>query len=61
MDVLAVCLMPNHFHHVVRSYSDRDLGQWMQWLLTFHARHYHHRYRSNDHVWQGRFQGITNL
>ena len=58
LDVLAACLMPNHFHLVLRPYSDRDLGRLMQWLLTSHVRRYHRRYRSSGHVWQRRFKAF---
>ena len=58
LDVLAACLMPNHIHLVLRPYSDRDLGRWMQWLLTSHVRRYHRRYGSSGHVWQGRFKAF---
>jgi hypothetical protein len=34
MRILAYCLMPNHFHLVLRPYGDGDLGRWMQWLMT---------------------------
>jgi putative transposase len=30
----------------------------MQWLLTAHVRRYHQHYRSNGHVWQGRFKAF---
>jgi len=58
LDVLAACLMPNHLHLVLRPYSDRDLGRWMQWLLTAHVRRFHRRYGSSGHVWQGRFKAF---
>jgi putative transposase len=56
MRVLAYCVMPNHL--ALRPYSDRDLGRWMQWLLTAHVRRYHQHYRSSGHVWQGRFKAF---
>ena len=34
VDLLGYCLMPNHFHVVVRPRADGDLGRWVQWLLT---------------------------
>ena len=34
VDLLGYCLMPNHFHLVLRPHRDGDLGRWMQWLLT---------------------------
>ena len=50
VDVLAYCLMPNHFHLVLRPHGDGDLGRWMQWLLTAHARRYHRHYGTTGHV-----------
>jgi putative transposase len=58
MRVLACCVMPNHFHLALWPRSDRDLGRWMQWLLTAHVRRYHRHYRSSGHVWQGRFKAF---
>jgi putative transposase len=58
MRVLAYCVMPNHFHLVVWPRSDKDLGRWMQWLLTAHVRRYHQHHRSSGHVWQGRFKAF---
>jgi REP element-mobilizing transposase RayT len=55
VDILGYCLMPNHFHLVLRPRADGDLGRWMQWLLTAHARRYHRHYGTSGHVWQGRF------
>ena len=59
MDVLGYCLMPNHFHLVLRPHGDGDLGRWMQWLLTAHAQRYHRHYGTSGHVWQGRFKAFS--
>ncbi len=58
MRVLSYCLMPNHFHLVLWPHGDRDLGRWMQWLMTSHVRRYHRHYESSGHVWQGRFKAF---
>lgn len=58
MRVLGYCLMPNHFHLVLRPHGDGDLGRWMQWLLTSHVRRYRRHYGSSGHVWQGRFKAF---
>ena len=58
IDLLGYCLMPNHFHMIVRTDRDGDLGRWMQWLLTAHARRYHRHYGTTGHVWQGRFKAF---
>lgn len=58
LDLLAVCLMPNHFHLVARPLGDLDLSDWMHWLLTTHVRRHHGRQQSTGRVWQGRFKAF---
>jgi putative transposase len=58
LEVLDYCLMPNHFHLVLRPRGDGDLGRWMQRLLTMHAQRYHRHYHTSGHVWQGRFKAF---
>jgi putative transposase len=56
LPILAACLMPNHVHLVVRPPDNAMLARWMQWLFTTHARHYHEKYGTSGHVWQGRYK-----
>ena len=56
--VLAACLMPNHFHLVVRPAADDDFGAWARWLFTTHVRWHHARYQSSGHIWQGRYKAF---
>jgi putative transposase len=58
VDILGYCLMPNHFHLVLRTRADGDLGRWVQWVLMAHARRYHRHYHTTGHVWQGRFKAF---
>ena len=58
INILAYCLMPNHFHMVVLPAKAEGLSRWMQWLMTSHVRRYHHFYGTNGHVWQGRFKSF---
>jgi putative transposase len=53
VDVLGYCLMPNHFHLVIRPHAAGDLGRWIQWLLTAHVRRHHRHYGKTGRVWQG--------
>ena len=61
VDIHGYCLMPNHFHPVLRPRADGDLGRWMRWLLTAHAQRYHRHYKMTGHVWQGRFKALLRL
>lgn len=56
--VIGCCLMPNHFHLIVRPRGDSDLSTWMQWLMTSHVRRHHRRYGTSGHVWQGRYKSF---
>jgi putative transposase len=58
VDLFGYCLMPNHFHLVLRLHHDGDLGRWMRWLLTAHAQRYHRHYNTTGHVWQGRYKAF---
>jgi putative transposase len=57
---LAYCLMPNHFHFVLRPLADGDLARFMFWLTTVHAKRWHraHGSASNGHVYQGRYKAL---
>ena len=50
--------MPNHFQLVLEPAHRTALSQFMQWLLTSHARRYHKHYGSSGHIWQGRFKSF---
>jgi putative transposase len=58
VDILGYCLMPNHFHLVIRPRGDGDLGRWMRRLLTSHAQRYHREYQTSGHVWHGRYKAF---
>jgi len=54
--LLAVCLMPNHVHLVVRPRQDGDIAAWISWLFTTHVRRHHCKYGTTGRLWQGRYK-----
>jgi putative transposase len=56
--ILSACLMPNHFHLVMRPAAAHDLAQWMHWVFTTHVRWHHAKYGSSGRLWQGRFKAF---
>jgi putative transposase len=58
LDVLAACLMPNHFHLVVMPADRADISRWMHWLLTTHTQRFHRCHDTCGRVWQGRFKAF---
>jgi putative transposase len=58
--LLTYCLMPNHWHLVVRPGTDEALGRWMGWVGVTHVRRHHEHYhtRGGGHLYQGRFKSF---
>jgi len=59
IDIYAYCLMPNHFHLLLKTYRGESLSQGMQWFTTTYVRRYHRLRRSSGHVWQGRYKSFA--
>ena len=58
--LFAYCLMPNHWHLVLRTTHDGELSPYMQWVTTTHMRRWHaHRGTAGTGpVYQGRFKSF---
>jgi len=54
--LLGSCLMPNHFHLVLRPDEPAALARWMQ--QTAHVRRHHLRHGTGGRLWQGRFKAF---
>ncbi len=54
----AYCLMPNHYHFVLKPLRADHLSKWIHWLTTVHAGRYHHHFQTSGHIWQDRFKNI---
>ena len=59
LQILAFCLMPNHFHMCVSTAHGPNISQFMQWLLTAHVRRVHSLKKTSGHIWQGRFKSFS--
>jgi putative transposase len=56
--VFAYCLMPDHFHVVLRPQETGVVSRWVHWLLTCHVHHHHQIHKTKGHLWQGRFRAF---
>lgn len=61
VDVFAYCLMPNHFHLLVRPTMDGQLAEFMRLATVIHSVRWHHRRRSQGTgcVYQGRYKAFA--
>ncbi len=60
IDLLAYCVMPNHFHLVVGPIRGGDLSAFMRWFTATHSKRWHgHRGTTGTgSVYQGRFKAF---
>ena len=58
LPILSYCLMPNHWHFVVRPTADDELSEFFRWLTHTHAMRWHAHYHTEGtgHLYQGRFK-----
>ncbi len=58
--LLGYCLMPNHWHLILRPRAEGVLSAYMQWLTNTHVRRWRQHWHSvgEGHVYQGRFKSF---
>ena len=60
LDILSYCVMPNHWHFVLRPRKTGDLTDFLRWLTHTHTMRWHaqHRTAGNGHLYRGRFKAF---
>jgi putative transposase len=60
LELFAYCLMPNHWHFVLRPTEDGQLTEFLRWLTQTHTMrwHAHHKTSGSGHLYQGRFKAF---
>jgi putative transposase len=61
VSLFGYCLMPNHFHLIIRPDAARALSAYMHWLTSTHVRRLHRRYGTvgEGHIYQERYRNVT--
>lgn len=61
IELQAYCVMPNHWHLLVRTTRDGALATFMGWLTLTHTRrwHAHRKLDGHGHLYQGRFRNFV--
>jgi REP-associated tyrosine transposase len=60
IDLLAYCIMPNHWHFILLPESGQQMSQFMHWLTLTHAHRWQifHQTIGTGAVYQGRYKAI---
>jgi len=60
LEILAYCVMPNHWHFMLRPTKEGQLTAFLRWLAHTHTMrwHAHHHTSGTGHLYQGRFKAF---
>ena len=50
------CIMPNHYHFLVKSQISNDLIKFVHAIMFIYAQHMQRKYNKIGHIWQGRYK-----
>ncbi len=56
IDLVGFCLMPNHFHLLLRELKEGGISKFMQRLLGAYTKYFNTRYHRSGHLFGGKFQ-----
>ena len=56
IDFIAFCLMPNHFHFLIKQVDEKNIESFMRSLITRYSRYFNKKYERVGHVFQGRYK-----
>ena len=56
VDICAYCLMPNHFHLLIREKTEGGISRFMQKLATGYTMYFNKRHDRNGVLFQGKFK-----
>jgi putative transposase len=60
VELFGFCLMPNHWHLVLRPKGAADLARYLSWLTNTHVKRYRGHYPSTSgHLYQGRYKSFA--
>ncbi|MDE2001122.1 MAG: transposase, partial [Patescibacteria group bacterium] len=59
VEILAFCLMPNHYHLLLRPKLDNGISLFMRKLNMGYAKYFNQKYERNGTLFQGRYKSVA--
>lgn len=56
--IISYCLMPNHFHFVLRQEKDSGISTFMRNLLTSYSKYFNTKHQRTGPMFEGRFKSV---
>lgn len=58
VNLLAFCMMPNHFHLLLMQKVDKGITEFMRKLGTGYTNYFNKKYERSGHLFQGKFKAV---
>ncbi|MBX4206446.1 transposase [Candidatus Parcubacteria bacterium] len=58
VELTAFCIMPNHFHLLVKEIDEGGIAAYMQRVLNAYGKYYNTKYGKSGHVFQGPYRAV---
>jgi len=58
VDIIAYCLMPTHFHLILRQKKDRGISAFTGRVLNSYTRYFNIKHQRKGPLWQGPFKNV---
>lgn len=58
VDITAYCLMPNHFHALIKQTTDDGISRFLRLTMNSYARYFNTKYKRVGTVFQGMFKVV---
>ncbi len=58
VDIIAYCIMPTHFHLILRQRQDGGISEYMAKFLNSYSRFFNTTHRRTGPLWSGRFKSV---
>jgi len=58
VELLSFCLMPNHFHLILREAKEGGIAHYMQRVLNGYTKYYNAKYGVSGHLFQGPYKAV---
>ncbi|MDO8565269.1 MAG: transposase [bacterium] len=58
VELVAFCIMSNHFHLILKEVEQGGIAAYMQRVLNAYSKYYNTKYKKSGHVFQGPYQAV---
>ncbi|MBI2065860.1 MAG: transposase [Candidatus Zambryskibacteria bacterium] len=58
IELVAFCIMPNHFHLILKELEEGAIATYMQRVLNAYSKYYNTKYEKSGHVFQGPYRAV---